>query len=328
MEATLRGTASWARSSRPEHDPSDFDPQRHEELLRSNPSQYAEMVRNITAYGVYRLDRDGRVQSWNKGAENITGWKENERVGVPFAQLFDDASRREAVPEKTLQFVHANRHVREEHTRLRKNGEPFTAMVTMDVVRASSGELLGFVEVFQDITELKRREQALYNRATKDALTGVLNRGHFTETATQEIERARRFAEPLSVIMIDIDHFKSVNDTYGHEVGDKVIIALAKCCQENIRKIDYVGRIGGEEFVVLLPRANKEPAADMAKRLRLKIMERRVPVGEREILFTASLGVAALRPHTRDLAELLRNADAALYKAKREGRNRVEVWFE
>ena len=328
MEATARGAAEWAAPSRTLHDRSDFDPLRHEELLSSNPQQYAEMVRNITAYGVYLLDRDGRVQSWNKGAENITGWKEPERAGIPFAQLFAEESRREAVPEKTLQFVRANRHAREEHTRLRKNGESFTALITMDVVRAPSGELLGFVEVFQDITELKRREQALYSRATKDALTGLFNRGHFTETAVLEIERARRFSEPLSAILLDIDHFKNVNDTHGHDIGDRVIIALAKCCQDNIRKIDYVGRLGGEEFVVLLPRANKEPAVEMAQRLRLKIMETRVPVADREIAFTASLGVASLRSHTRDLAELLRNADAALYKAKREGRNRVEVWFE
>ncbi len=331
MDAVLNPSPS--EPGAPRHDAArdrfgDVNPSRHEALLRTNPDEYAEMVRNITAYGIYLLDREGRVRSWNLGAQNITNWTEAEIRGVPFARLFTDALRTEGTPEKTIQFVRTNRHARQEQNRVRKNGETFVAMSTMDVVRSETGELLGFVEVFQDITELKRREQALYNRATRDPLTGAFNRGHFTELATQEIERARRFSEPLSVMLIDIDHFKSINDTYGHEVGDQAIILLARSCQEQIRKIDFVGRIGGEEFAVGLPRANKEPALEMAQRLRLKVMEKRMRSGTTEFGYTISIGVASLRSHTRDLAELLRNADAALYKAKREGRNRVEAWFE
>ena len=183
--------------------------------------------------------------------------------------------------------------------------------------------------MFQDITEAKQREERLYQRATRDPLTGVANRGHFSEMGTLEIERARRFAEPLSLLLMDIDHFKRVNDTHGHETGDRVIQRLAATCASHLRRIDLVARLGGEEFAVLLPRANKEPATEMAQRLRRLIAEQRVAIdGGREIAFTVSIGLASLRPTTRDLAELLRNADAALYKAKREGRNRVEVWFE
>ncbi|MGH8457039.1 MAG: GGDEF domain-containing protein, partial [Stenotrophobium sp.] len=125
-----------------------------------------------------------------------------------------------------------------------------------------------------------------------------------------------------------IDHFKKINDSYGHDTGDKAIVRLAQTVSANIRKIDFAGRLGGEEFAIMLPRANKEPAAEAASRLRLLISEQRVPVNGREIGYTVSMGVAALRPTTRDLQELLRNADAALYNAKREGRNRVELWFE
>ena len=183
--------------------------------------------------------------------------------------------------------------------------------------------------MFQDVTEQKQREERLYHRATRDALTGLFSRGHFTETATLEIERARRFAEPLSLVVLDIDHFKKINDTYGHEVGDKAIVAMARALLEDARKIDFCGRIGGEEFALMLPRANKEPAMEFAQRLRRRIAEQRVVIAPgKEIGFTASLGVASLRNTTRDLAELMRNADAALYKAKREGRNRVEAWFE
>ncbi len=107
-----------------------------------------------------------------------------------------------------------------------------------------------------------------------------------------------------------------------------MIVGLTQGIGGYIRKIDFVGRLGGEEFALLLPRANKEPALEVAQRLRMILSERTVDIGEAELNFTVSVGVAALRPTTRDLPDLLRNADAALYKAKREGRNRAEAWFE
>jgi diguanylate cyclase (GGDEF)-like protein/PAS domain S-box-containing protein len=304
-------------------------PSRHERLLRTQPEKYSELVRSVTAFGIYLLDRDGRIKSWNQGAANLTGYSQNEVLNQPYSLLFGLQAVRDGTPTKSIAFARANRHCRDEHTWRRKSGEEFVALSTLDAVRGDDGELLGFVEVFHDVTEQKRREDRLYKRATRDALTGLFNRGHFNELAAQEIERARRFAEPLSVVLIDIDHFKKVNDTYGHETGDQALIRMARTCEESIRKIDIVGRLGGEEFALLLPRANKEPAFEMAQRLRLKLAEQRLATGDhREFGFTASMGLATLRAQTHDLAELLRNADAALYKAKREGRNRVEVWFE
>lgn len=313
---------------RPGNGIGDLDPSRHERLLRSDPMRYTEMVRNVTAYGIHLIDRDGRIRSWNRGAQNISGYTEPQIVGQPFAQLFMPDAVAEGLPDKALNFARTNRHCREEGRRRKRNGDEFIAQCTLDAVRADDGEIIGFVEVFHDITEQKQREDKLYRQATRDAMTGVFNRGHFTEMATQEIERARRFSEPLSVVMMDIDHFKKINDTYGHDVGDQAIIGLARTSAGFIRKIDFVGRLGGEEFAIVLPRANKEPAFDMAQRLRLKLAEQRFRGGEIEFGYTVSMGIATLRSDVRDLAELMRNADAALYKAKREGRNRVEVWFE
>lgn len=306
-----------------------FDLWQHESVLKNDPARYAEIVREVAAFGIYLLDPEGMIRSWNQGAANITGLAEADVIGRPFEMLFTETSRREGLPQRTLQFARANRHHKDEQQRIRHDGEELIALCTLDAVRRDDGALAAFVEVFTDITEHKRREAALYQRATRDALTGVFNRGHFTEMATQEIERARRFSEPLSVALLDLDHFKRVNDTFGHDAGDLALIQFAVHCQEFARKVDLVGRLGGEEFVILLPRANKEPAFEILQRLRLKVMETRIntasgtPFG-----CTVSIGLASLRPHTRDLRELLRNADAALYKAKREGRNRVECWFE
>ena len=306
----------------------ELDPGRNEGLIRSQPERYAELVRDVAGFGIYLIDREGRVQSWNLGAKNITGFEASEVIGQPFSRLFAHAALKETLPQKALGFARANRHCRDEYARIKKNGEEYYALCSLDAVREENGQIAGFVEVFHDITQQKLRENKLYKQATRDVMTGVYNRGHFTELAMQEIERAQRFSEPLSLVLMDIDFFKKVNDTYGHEVGDKTIIALAHTSAEFIRKIDFVGRIGGEEFAITLPRANKEPAFDMAQRLRIKLSELKIKAAEKEFSFTVSMGVAALRPHTKDLQELMRNADAALYKAKREGRNRVETWFE
>ncbi len=307
----------------------DLLPGRHEPLLRQQPERYSEMVQGVTAFGIYLIDRSGAIRSWNRGAQNITGFSAEDAIGKPYEWLFPDDAVRDGAARRTLEFVRAHRHVRDEQRRRLCDGGSFVAQTALDALRMDSGELLGFVEVFHDITEAKQREERLYERATRDELTGAHNRGHFVETAKLEIERARRFAEPLSVALIDIDHFKRINDSYGHDVGDRAIVALAKTCMGNIRKIDIFGRVGGEEFGLLLPRANKEPAAEMLQRLRRVIGEQRIAVGGgREIAYTVSVGIASLRPTTHDLAELMRNADAALYQAKREGRNCVKVWFE
>ena len=307
----------------------EFDFKQHETLLRSDPARYAAVVREVSAFGIYLIDPAGLICSWNQGAENITGFSEAEMLGRPFAALFTESSQREGLPQRTLQFARGNRHHKDEQVRLRRDGGELTALCTLDTVRQDSGELASFVEVFTDITEQKQREAALYESATRDALTGIFNRGHFTEMATQEIARARLFAEPLSIALLDLDHFKQVNDHYGHEGGDTALVQFARLCEQNIRKMDFIGRIGGEEFALLLPRANKEPAFEMLQKLRLRLMEARITTAAGHSFgLTVSVGVASLRPNTRDLRELLRNADAALYKAKREGRNRVECWFE
>lgn len=307
---------------------SDFSPARYEHLLRNDPARYSELVSNVTAYGIYMMDVDGYILSWNRGAQTITGYSDREILGQQQSVATGEPASGDGSLQRAMHFTRLNGHCREIQARTRRNGGRYYAQITLDVVRDAAGEITGFVEVFSDITAQKEREDALYQRATRDALTGVFNRGHFVEMSNMEIDRARRFAEPLSVAMIDIDHFKGINDIYGHAAGDKVIIALTQGVSGFIRKIDFVGRIGGEEFALLLPRANKEPALEVAQRLRLALSERVVDIGGAEVNFTVSIGVAALRPTTRDLADLMRNADAALYKAKRAGRNRAEAWFE
>jgi diguanylate cyclase (GGDEF)-like protein/PAS domain S-box-containing protein len=161
--------------------------------------------------------------------------------------------------------------------------------------------------------------------ATTDELTGINNRRHLFKLGHLEIERAKRYGHSLSAIMLDIDNFKLINDTYGHGIGDKVLRSIAQGCLQSIREVDVLGRYGGEEFVVILPETELKEAMATAERLRICIAEQSSNTLSDDISLTISLGVAVLGDSMDDLASLLDAADSALLIAKKSGRNRVEV---
>ena len=160
--------------------------------------------------------------------------------------------------------------------------------------------------------------------ATLDGLTGTHNRRHFMELAQLQFESARRFAQPLTAVMIDVDRFKAVNDTYGHAVGDEVLRTVAERVRRTLRAVDILGRTGGEEFALLLPGTVRDSASTvLAERIRRAVGEEPVPTQAGPVRVTISLGVASAGPDCPDLAALLRAADSAMYDAKESGRNRV-----
>ena len=305
--------------------PSDL---RRGSLGRLSVQERIELAAYITSFGVYHLDQEGHIRSWNPGAQRLTGFTARDVLGRPFAQLFGREAVAKRQPAQVLNFCRAHQRVREEQWRTRADGGSFLADVSMELARREEdGAILAFVEVFEDITERKEREDALYRQATRDPLTGVVNRGHFTEVANKEIDRAKRFSEPLSIALLDIDHFKHVNDTYGHAAGDSALKAFTAAVEGDVRAIDLMGRVGGEEFALLLPRASATAAAEMLQRTRQVVSALRVSADDGRIFgFTVSGGVAELRDRSTNLATLLRQADAALYRAKREGRNQIIVW--
>lgn len=180
--------------------------------------------------------------------------------------------------------------------------------------------------ILQRTLELLQANRKLEELATTDPLTGIGNRRKMTEQIAQELERARRFCHPLSLLMVDIDHFKRINDTYGHEVGDQAIIQTAILLTAHLRAVDAVARFGGEEFVLLMPETPIAVAAHAAERLRAKAAELRVLAEDgTEVELTISIGVSAVDAHGAPdtPSSLLVRADKALYRAKKEGRNRV-----
>lgn len=173
--------------------------------------------------------------------------------------------------------------------------------------------------------ENARMFEELQRLATTDPLTEVLNRRHFIHLAKMELQRARRYRQPLSVILFDIDSFKSVNDTYGHAVGDQVLRNMAKVCVNNLRQVDLFGRYGGEEFMALLPNTSITGALSIAERLRAQIAENPTQTERGLVYISASFGIAEIDDSCQDIDTLLLYADRAAYAAKQKGKNQVSA---
>jgi diguanylate cyclase (GGDEF)-like protein len=187
------------------------------------------------------------------------------------------------------------------------------------------------LELFAQEATIAIRNANLFDQvhtlAITDSLTGLYNRRHFFFLAQSELERALRYQHPLSILMIDIDHFKQVNDTYGHTSGDQALLAVAQRCKTWLRQVDLIGRYGGEEIVVLLPETTPDAALQAAERLRMEVEKIEVPSSRGTIRLTISVGVADLMDMDGiNLDLVLDRADRALYLAKEGGRNRVSQW--
>jgi diguanylate cyclase (GGDEF)-like protein len=190
------------------------------------------------------------------------------------------------------------------------------------------GQFVGRLIVWRDITDLKHTQLKLEKLATMDVLTQVFNRRYFLEAAETNIKRAARLKQPLALALMDIDHFKNINDTFGHPAGDQALIAFAKICQENIREFDVFARFGGEEFALLMPGIGSKQASQVVERLRLIVSESTLDLDLHSVSITVSLGIADLAGEHDTLDLILHRADQALYAAKQSGRNRVVVWQE
>ncbi len=182
------------------------------------------------------------------------------------------------------------------------------------------------VELLTDLGRMVMDELELRMLATTDSMTGAMSRKAFTDVSVKTVALALRHHHDLSCIVWDLDHFKAVNDTYGHSSGDRVLVECVRTCISTLRDTDFVGRMGGEEFAALLPNTTRIGAVEVAEKLRAAIERVKFNFGPVEMSVTASFGVVSLDPSNRDLLTMLNHADAALYEAKASGRNCVTVW--
>jgi len=208
---------------------------------------------------------------------------------------------------------------------IHKQGHKVCCRIASSLVRDRNNQPAYFIAHASDITDSLRVEAELKRLANTDPLTGVANRRPFLEQMATELARVRRFGTPASCLMLDFDHFKSINDQWGHSSGDAVLQHFTQLCQQRLRVTDLLGRLGGEEFAILMPGTALDGALELAEQLRLWVADHPLDQGDQHIEFHISLGVTELSAHDHSADEVLARVDAALYRAKDLGRNRVEA---
>jgi diguanylate cyclase (GGDEF)-like protein len=293
--------------------------------------------------GVVVLDRDYRVQVWNTFMENRSGVVPYDAAGQSIFKLFPELNPKwfskkvdSVITLGTPAFT-----IWEQRPYLVrfKNYQPITGRedfmyqnTTMFPLRSTNSEITHICLVIYDVTDvatnrhlLQSANNELQKLSSTDRLTGLYNRGHWEELLKLEYARHSRYGKVSSLVMCDIDHFKRVNDTFGHPAGDKVIQRVAEVMRNHVRDADIAGRYGGEEFAVLLPDTDKIGAKVFCERLRNAVEAETVQHEGHVIQCTISLGVADLSKPSSDYKTLIEWADRALYQSKKNGRNQVSV---
>ena len=280
--------------------------------------------------GVVAIDSHHCIVFFNEGASRIFGYAPEEVVGKHLNILLPE--RFHLQHDLMIEEFGASGDLVKKSTRRsrqifgrRKNGEEFEASIF--IVKAGADKLHpGYAAVVRDISEDKRTEDELMRLASTDPLTGAFNRREFKVLADEESMRAHRYNRPLSIMMLALDPFKRLNDTYGHAAGDKALQRFTTLCCNALRTIDIFGRWGGEEFVTLLPETDAEGAAVIAERLRKLVSQSMLVFNDQKISMTASIGIAQYRAGELTVEGPLSRADSAVYDAKKAGRNRISVY--
>jgi len=259
----------------------------------------------------------------NPAFEILMGYSAEEVIGqnpkILQGPATDDKTR-----YKLRQAMRGNKPIRTQILNYDKFGNELWLDINMVPLFDEDGEIAYYAAIERDLTEYKRLQTHLESMANTDSLTGLHNRQSFMHRAEKEFNRARRYSRPLSAVMIDVDHFKNINDRYGHAVGDEVLRQVSAICQFNLRGSDLLGRIGGEEFVLLLPDTPLANAMFVAERMREQLAKAPIKIDGLIIPTTASFGVASQTDSDTSFEAILERADAAMYNAKHSGRNKVK----
>lgn len=297
-----------------------------EQQLRESEKRFSTALRDAPV-GMTLVAVDGgeisRYLSVNAAALRISGYTEEAMLGTAPGSLShpDDAG---VESEFLAELLAGNRDKYEIEKRIiNASGETVPVALTCSLVRDDHGQPLYLIRQIQDISERRRFEHELEHLATHDPLTGLLNRRRLGEELERQIAYSKRYSDPHAVLMLDLDGFKGINDTYGHDAGDATLVNLTKAVQARLRRTDTFARIGGDEFIIVLPRTTAELAEQVAGDLLRAVRETDLSVDGTVVHLTASIGIVEIaggETETPDL--LLDQADTAMYEAKESGRDR------
>jgi diguanylate cyclase (GGDEF)-like protein/PAS domain S-box-containing protein len=288
--------------------------------------------------GIVVLDTELKIQKWNRWMEIHSGIAADDVVGKSSLESFPNLDNPKFIRSCKSVFsfgnfcffsqkLHGYMFPFKSSSYVGSEFEYMQQSCAMGPLRDENNEVKYLFIYVQDVTEVAVYEQKLVELNMRDGLTGIYNRGFMETKLNEEYYRHQRYARAFSIVMLDIDHFKKVNDEYGHQCGDFILKSLSARISAIIRNIDFMFRYGGEEFCVMLPETDLEGAALVAERFREAIMDMDNNFNGSVIKITISLGVADLKTETESPNTLIQHADEALYKAKREGRNRVESYY-
>jgi diguanylate cyclase (GGDEF)-like protein len=285
--------------------------------------------------GIVILDRDLNVFKWNRWMATHSKIQPEDIIGKPLFNFFPDLNTPWFLRNCKSVFAFGNFAFFSQ--KLHKYCFPFKAYntlgsdfehmqqsCTVGPLRDENNQIKYIYITVQDVTDIAAYENKLITMNTKDGLTGIFNRRYFEAKLIEEFDRHIRYNRPLSLIMIDIDHFKTINDTYGHQAGDFILKKLANLIDKRIRTIDIVSRYGGEEFCCLLPETTIDSAMALAEFLRIGVETEIFQFKDKRLRITISQGVSEINSDVDSAEALLKLADDALYESKRMGRNRIE----
>lgn len=304
---------------------------RRERELRQNQAWMSTITSGVTEYAMMTLDHVGRIQAWNQSIGCLTGYTADAVHGASYDAFHAEGALPAHRLQDRLREADVDGWSLDEGWRLRADGSRFWGSCLIapldDRAEVPPAER-AYSLILRDITDRREANEAMRRSVLCDHLTGLSNRRAFFDAGAREIQRWTRTPNPLSLVLIDADHFKRINDTYGHLVGDAVLRDLSAGMGATFRTTDLVARVGGEEFAALLPGTSLDGAEIVAARLCQRVDAHTVEVDGRQIQYTVSAGIATMEAGIDTLEELFRRADAALYAAKAAGRNRVVRWSE
>lgn len=284
--------------------------------------------------GLMVLDRDLTVRAWNRWMELHSSISFEDIKGRNILDFYPHLAQPQYTRffRSVLSFGNYAFFSQKLHKQLlpMKNPHPSVSHLpnmqqtcSAGPIRDASGAIVSIYITIQDVTEYVIYEHKLVEMSRLDPMTKLLNRSHLEQVLIEEMHRSQRYGTDLSVLMIDIDFFKTINDTYGHLCGDQVIRRIANLLTDTLRRIDIVGRYGGEEFCCVLPETRADNAVVLAERLRESVEETEFVFGEETFRVTISIGVAEQGQGCETLERLIKAADDALYASKKNGRNKL-----
>ena len=284
------------------------------EIQKQEIQQYTDIIDKYVITST--IDLDGVILSVSSACSDISGYSREELVGCKH-DILRHPDTTDEVYKKIWETIRSGKVWSGELKNRKKDGSYYWVYSIISPQFDEKNNINSYASIKQNISDKKIIEEL----SKRDKLTNLYNRAKLDEELTNEINSSNRYDTNLSMIMVDIDNFKSVNDTYGHLVGDSVLIQIARILKENIRESDTVGRWGGEEFVIICPNNDIHAAQKLAQKLRISIEDFEFDVVKKQ---TSSFGVSQLNKYDT-IDSLIQRADKALYKAKESGRNRVEL---